>query len=247
MPSVTSLMARRTILDVRNVKASYGPFRALFGVSFSVPAGSTVALLGPNGAGKSTVARVVSGLVRAISGSVTFDGVETTHLPAWKIARMGMAHAPEGRAVFGSLTVAENLELAFRRSGASEPYRTLMSRAYSAFPRLGERTGQLAETLSGGEQRMLALARVLAVPPKLLVVDEISLGLAPVIIDEVFDALRTIREAGTTLLLVEQQVSRAIEVADRAILLSKGEVVIDGPVSELGDAAGSLLPELPGG
>jgi len=229
------------VLELNEVEAGYGPFHALFKVSFSVPFGSTVALLGPNGAGKSTVARATSGLIRATSGTIVFDGTDVTRMPAWKIARLGMAHAPEGRAVFGSLSVQENLELSFRRVGGRREVAKLISQAYGAFPRLGERTTQLAETLSGGEQRMLALARVLAVPPKMLIVDEISLGLAPVVVDEVFEGLASIRKCGTSLLLVEQQVDRALKFADRVVMLSKGEVILDGRVSELDTAGLGIL------
>ena len=167
------------LLDVRELTASYGPFRALFGVSFSVPEGGAVALLGPNGAGKSTVARVVTGLVAPTGGRIAFDGSDVTGWPAWKIARLGIAHAPEGRSVLSTLTVEENLALAFRRSLGRRGVADAIARAYDEFPRLRERRQQLAGTLSGGEQRTLSLARVLADPPRLLVVDELSLGLAP--------------------------------------------------------------------
>ena len=232
------------ILEVKDIKASYGPFNALFGVSFVVPAGSTVALLGANGAGKSTVARVISGLVHANSGSVEFAGIDVTRWSAWKIARAGMSHAPEGRAVFGSLTVHENLALSFRQSVGAPLMKTATERAYQAFPRLRERSDQLAETLSGGEQRMLALARVLAVPPRLIVVDELSLGLAPVMVDEVFTALRTMKEHGTSILVVEQHVNRALDLADSVVVLSKGIVTHQGPVCELGDKLEQLIPKL---
>lgn len=232
------------LLEVSHVDASYGPFRALFDVSFAVPTGTTVALLGPNGAGKSTVARVVSGLIHPTRGKVVFDGVEVTRTPAWKIARMGLAHAPEGRAVFGSLSVTENLELAFRSAAGSRELPRLFDVAFGAFPRLGERRDQLAETLSGGEQHMLALARVLAAPPKFMVVDEISLGLAPVVVDEVYEGLRQIRKAGTTLLIVEQQITRALDMADLAVVLSKGEVSMIGPVSDVRTALSAPTPLL---
>ena len=230
------------LLDVDSVEASYGPYRALFGVSFKVFEGSATALLGSNGAGKSTVSRVVSGLVPVTSGRITFGGQDVTGMPAWKIARLGLAHAPEGRSVFGSLTVLENLRLAFRRSLGKDAVAAALDAAFSEFPRLRERQSQLGGTLSGGEQRMLALAKVLAVPPRLLIVDELSLGLAPKIADEVFERLAAIRSRGTSLLVVEQHVGRALELADTVVLLAKGLVSYEGPVSELGDLAHQVLP-----
>ncbi len=230
------------LLDVDGVEASYGPYRALFGVSFRVFEGSATALLGSNGAGKSTVSRVFSGLVPVTRGRITFGGQDVTGMPAWRIARLGLAHAPEGRSVFASLTVLENLRLAFRRSLGKDAVASALDTAFSEFPRLSERQGQLAGTLSGGEQRMLALAKVLAVPPRLLIVDELSLGLAPKIADEVFDRLDEIRSRGTALLVVEQHVGRALELADRVVLLAKGLVSYEGPVSDLGDLAHQVLP-----
>jgi branched-chain amino acid transport system ATP-binding protein len=230
------------LLELENVSAGYGPFRAIFGVSFAVPHGSAVALLGSNGAGKSTVARVSTGLIPSTSGRILFEGRDITRTAAWKLARLGVSHAPEGRSVFASLTVEENLELAFGQALGKAGKGAAVERAYTAFPRLGERRRQNAGTLSGGEQRMLSLAKVLANPPRLLVVDELSLGLAPIVIDEVFQTLHAIRRAGTALLVVEQHVGRALELADYAVLLSKGEVIHSGPADELGDIANQLLP-----
>ncbi len=229
------------LLALQEVDAGYGPFRALFGVSFSIAEGSVVALLGGNGAGKTTIARVVTGLVPVTSGSVRFDGTEIAHLPPWKIAPLGIVHAPEGRSVFGSLTVEENLTLDFRRNLGRKGVAAGLERAFDLFPRLGERRGQLAGTLSGGEQRMLALARVLVRPPRLLVVDELSLGLAPIIIDEVYATLEQVRRSGTTMLIIEQYVGHALSIADTAVLLQHGEVVYEGPSTELGDVSARLL------
>jgi branched-chain amino acid transport system ATP-binding protein len=229
-------------LEVDGVSAGYGPFRAIFDVSFTVPKGSAVALLGSNGAGKSTVARVVTRLVPVVSGTIRFDGADVTALPAWKLARLGVAHAPEGRSVFASLTVEENLSLTFREALGKAGVGDALDRAFKAFPRLGERRRQNAGTLSGGEQRMLSLAKVLVNPPKLLVVDELSLGLAPIVVDEVFETLATIRDAGASLLVVEQHVERALGLADRVVLLSKGSVVHEGPTAEMGDLVHSILP-----
>jgi branched-chain amino acid transport system ATP-binding protein len=221
------------VLEVEELTASYGPFRALFGVSFVVPAGGAVALLGPNGAGKSTVVRVLTGLVPATGGRVVIDGRDVTGWPAWKIARLGVTHAPEGRSVLGTLTVEENLSLAFRRALGRHGATEAVERAYTAFPRLRERRRQAAGTLSGGEQRMLSLARVLADPPRLLVVDELSLGLAPRVVDDVFATLAEIRSAGTALLVVEQHVTRALALADDAVLLAKGVVTHAGRAQDM--------------
>jgi branched-chain amino acid transport system ATP-binding protein len=229
------------LLEVRDVEASYGPFRAIFGVSFSVADGGVTALLGANGAGKTTIARVVSGLIPATAGQVVFAGVDITRMKPWRIAPLGIVHAPEGRSVFGSLTVEENLTLDFRRNLGRAGVAPGLDRAVELFPRLGERRKQLAGTLSGGEQRMLSLARVLVRAPRLLIVDELSLGLAPLIIDEVYATLETVRQAGTTLLLIEQYVGHALRIADAAVLLQHGEVVYDGSAAELGDVSERLL------
>ncbi|HXX89722.1 MAG TPA: ABC transporter ATP-binding protein [Acidimicrobiales bacterium] len=230
------------LLELSHVDAAYGPYRALFDVSFTVPEGGAVALVGANGAGKSTVARVVSGLVPVTRGSVRFAGRDIGGLAAWRVARLGLAHAPEGRSVFATLTVEENLALTFRRAAGPRRTPALLTRAYEAFPRLGERRHQAAGTLSGGEQRMLTLARVLALPQRLLVVDELSLGLAPVVVDEVFAALRRVLAEGTSLLVIEQHVPRALALADRAVVLVHGRVVAAGPVAEVADAISTLLP-----
>jgi branched-chain amino acid transport system ATP-binding protein len=234
----------RPLLELHDVDVAYGPYRALFGVSFQVAERSAVALVGPNGAGKSTVARVVTGLVAPSAGRIVFDGADVTRRPAWRIARLGVAHAPEGRSVFASLTVEENLALEFRRAVGPRGLADALERAYETYPRLGERRDQLAGTLSGGEQRMLALARVLAVPQRLLVVDELSLGLAPAMVDEVFGALRAVLAAGTALLIVEQHVERALELAGRAVVLSEGRVTLDGRVDDVRDVASTMVGPL---
>jgi ABC-type branched-subunit amino acid transport system ATPase component len=230
-----------SLLEMRDVEASYGPFRALFGVTFSVSEGKAVALLGANGAGKTTIARVVSGLMPVTSGAVRFDGADITGMQPWRIAPLGIVHAPEGRSVFSSLTVEENLALEFGRSLGRRGIAAGLDRAFELFPRLRERRKQLAGTLSGGEQRMLALARVLVHPPRLLIVDELSLGLAPIIIDEVYATLDQVRQSGTTLLLIEQYVGHALKIADSVVLLQHGVVVYDGTAAGLGDVAERLL------
>jgi branched-chain amino acid transport system ATP-binding protein len=228
-------------LDVDGLSASYGHLRALFDVSFSVDPGAAVALVGANGAGKSTVARVVTGLVPAGAGRVRIGGTDVTGRHAWEIARRGVTHVTEGRSVFSSLTVEENLVLTFRATLGRAGVGAALERSFAAFPRLGERRGQSAGTLSGGEQRMLALARALGSPPKLLVVDELSFGLAPVVVEQVYAALDRVRDEGCALLLVEQHVDRALRLADRVVVLRKGRVVADGPPAELAPKLDELV------
>lgn len=232
---------RSAALALDNVSAAYGPYRALFGVSFSVPAGGAVALLGSNGAGKSTVARVVSGLVPATSGTIAVDGVDVTRRSTWRISRDGVVHVPEGRGIFSSLDVEENLILSFRQRVGRAAVGEALERAYAAFPILAERRKQTAGTLSGGQQRILSLAKVLVVKPKLLIADELSLGLAPIVITSVYEALAAIREAGTALLLVEQHLDRVLELAERAVILDKGVVIFDGPAGEAETAMDTVL------
>ncbi len=220
------------LLELEAVDASYGPFRALFGVSFSLESGSALALLGANGAGKTTLARVCTGLVAPTAGSVRFDGVDFSDRRAFEFARAGIVHAVEGRSVFATLTVEENLALALASGRKRSELAVAIDEAYALFPRLGERRRQIAGTLSGGEQRMLSLARVLVDRPRLLVADELSLGLAPIIVDEVYQTLARIREAGTTLLIVEQHVSHALAIADTAVILERGSVGYIGPARD---------------
>jgi branched-chain amino acid transport system ATP-binding protein len=229
------------LLEVEGLDVSYGPYRALFGVSLTVGEGSAVALVGANGAGKSTVVRAVSGMIPATGGTVRFDGRDVTRCHAYQIARMGMTHVIEGRSVFASLSVEENLVLPFRRALGSKAVPAALERAYAAFPRLGERRAQSAGTLSGGEQRMLALSRALVIPQKLLLVDELSFGLAPVVVDEVYAALTQVLATGTSLLLVEQHVDRALDLADAAVVLDKGRVVLAGTVEEVRPRLGELI------
>ncbi|HEY7070024.1 MAG TPA: ABC transporter ATP-binding protein [Acidimicrobiales bacterium] len=220
------------ILELDAVAAAYGPFNALFDVSLAVEPGEAVALLGPNGVGKTTVARVATGLVAPTAGHVRVEGEDLTGAPAWRFARAGLAHAPEGRSVFATLSVEENLRLSFRRSKGRAGVAPALEAAFGQFPALGKRRGQLAGTLSGGEQRMLSLARVLVEAPKLLVADELSLGLAPIVVDEIYQELARLRSEGTALLIVEQQVTHALELCDRAVLLDRGTVSWAGPATE---------------
>jgi branched-chain amino acid transport system ATP-binding protein len=216
-------------LQVEHVSAAYGPYRALFDVTFAVPAGGIAALIGSNGAGKSTVARVVTGLLASTEGTVRVGGTDVTGMATYRIARLGCAHVPEGRGVFADLTVEENLKVLFRQKLGRKQVPDALARAYESFPILGSRRKQHGGTLSGGEQRILSLAKVLVAPPRLLVADEISLGLAPVMMDAIYDGLRRINAAGTALLIVEQQVDRVLEIASTAVVLEHGSVAYDGP------------------
>jgi branched-chain amino acid transport system ATP-binding protein len=215
-------------LEFARLSAGYGPYRALFDVTFRVPQGAVVALLGSNGAGKSTVARVATGLLPSTSGSVFVDGVDVTKRTAHRIARLGVAHVPEGRAVFSSLTVEENLALAYRLRAGRKRVDELLARGYESYPVLKQRRKQRAGTLSGGQQRLLSLAKVLVYPPKLLIADELCLGLAPLVIDSVYEGLREMNASGTSLLVVEQQLDRVLEFADKAIIIEHGSIAYDG-------------------
>ena len=234
-------MSTGPILELDHVDAGYGPFRALFDVSFAVPAGSAVALVGPNGSGKSTVARVASGLVAPSSGRILVEGLDLSGRPPHVYARSGIAHAPEGRAVFATLTVRENLELAFREAAVPGGVRAAIDEAFTLFPKLAERRDQVAGTLSGGEQRMLTLARVLVLKPRLLIADELSLGLAPIVTSDVYRVLAQVRDAGCALLIVEQHLDHALALADHVVVLQQGEVRFAGPPQEVGDLSSSIL------
>ena len=229
------------ILELRDVEAGYGPFRALFGVSLAVGPGEAVALVGANGAGKTTLARLASGLLAPSAGTVLVDGTDMAGASAWRFVRAGVAHAPEGRSVFATLSVEDNLALSFQRAFGRAGLADALDRAYELFPRLGERRTQVAGTLSGGEQRMLSLARVLVESPRLLIADELSLGLAPMVVDQVFETLDRISDAGTALLIVEQHVGHALELCDRAAVLEHGLITWQGPSNEAGVALESRL------
>jgi branched-chain amino acid transport system ATP-binding protein len=220
------------VLELRDVSAEYGPFRALFGVTLRIEPGQAVALVGSNGQGKTTVARVASGLLAPTAGSVTVEGVDMTGARTYRFARAGVAHAVEGRSVFATLTVEENLTLSFQRLHGRAGVKPHLDKAYELFPVLGQRRTQVAGTLSGGEQRMLSLARVLVEVPKVLIADELSLGLAPVIVDELYRSLERLRGEGTALLVIEQQVSHALALADRVAVLDHGVVSWEGPSAD---------------
>jgi branched-chain amino acid transport system ATP-binding protein len=240
-PSSGGIGGVTPVLELRDVAAGYGPFRALFGLSLTIAPGEAVALLGANGAGKTTVARVATGLVAPTSGSVHVEGADLTGSPPWRFARAGVIHAPEGRSVFATLSVEENLTLSFRQSRGRSGVKPLLERAFELFPVLGKRRHQMAGTMSGGEQRMLSMARVLVESPKVLVADELSLGLAPVVVDEVYESLDKLRGAGTALLIVEQHVGHALALCSRVVLQHHGGVQWEGPSSE---AASRVVTEV---
>ena len=223
-------MSADQTLVFENVSASYGPFKALFDVSFSIGHGEAVALLGSNGSGKTSVARVASGLIAPTDGTVYVSGESMRKKRAFKFARAGVYHAPEGRSVLATLTVEENILLSHDASIVKAGDR--LERAFNLFPRLKERRHQIAGTLSGGEQRMLSLAGVIMTQPKLFIGDELSLGLAPMIIDDVYNALAEIKKGGTSLLIIEQHVNHALEIADRAIIMAHGRVDFTGSITD---------------
>jgi branched-chain amino acid transport system ATP-binding protein len=226
------------MLSVKDIYAGYGLSEVLVGASLEVKAGTVVALIGANGAGKTTTMRAISGLIAPTRGEVLLDGVPVQGLGAARIARLGLAHAPEGRKVFGPLSAEDNLLLGafgrlprffgFRRKAAAD-----LDRVYELFPKLAERRNQLAGTLSGGEQQMLAIGRALMAKPKVMLLDEPSMGLAPVIVQEVFRTIRRLKEEGMTMLLVEQFARTALEVADYAYVMERGQIAVQGTPDEL--------------
>ncbi|GAB4255561.1 MULTISPECIES: ABC transporter ATP-binding protein [Deferrisoma] len=222
-----------TLLEIRDLRVRYGNIEALHGVSLRVDEGEIVTLLGANGAGKSTTLMAVSGLVRASGGSIRFDGQELTGLKAHRRVELGVAQSPEGRRVFGTLTVEENLDLgAFRRRDA-DGIRKTRAWIYELFPVLAERRRQLAGTLSGGEQQMLAIGRALMAEPRLLLLDEPSLGLAPLLVKSIFQTIEEINRAGVTVLLVEQNARAALRLAHRGYVLEVGRITLEGTATEL--------------
>jgi branched-chain amino acid transport system ATP-binding protein len=232
------------LLAVTDVQVAYGEARALFGVSLTVERGSVTAVLGANGAGKSSLASAIAGVVRPTAGRVVFDGRDITGKSSHTIAKLGLAYVPESRNLFPHLSVKENLWAQLRFSLPRAQRKDAYERAMTTFPVLAERRAQAAGTLSGGEQQMLALARVLAASPKLLIADEMSLGLAPMVVDLVFESLQRARDEGITVLLIEQSVERALAFADDAVVLRHGLVGWQGAAADAGD---ELLAEYLGG
>ena len=221
------------MLEVKGLNVYYGMIHAIKDASFEVGEGEVVALIGANGAGKTTILHTVTGLLHAKSGSVTFEGQELTHTPAHKIVSMGISHVPEGRRVFSDLSVYENLMMgAYTRSDKTEIAQSL-EMVYERFPRLKERRGQPAGTLSGGEQQMLAMGRALMSSPRLLLMDEPSMGLSPLFVSEIFKIIEEVSAQGVTVLLIEQNAKKALSIADRAYVLETGKVVMAGLASEL--------------
>lgn len=221
------------LLTIENLEVYYGVINAVKGISFEVNQGEIIALIGANGAGKTTILHTITGLVPAKSGSIMFEGNELLKTPPHKIVSMGMAHVPEGRRIFQQLTVLENLKLgAYTRSDKKEIADTL-EMVYTRFPRLKERSKQVAGTLSGGEQQMLAMGRALMSHPKIILMDEPSMGLSPLYVSEIFDIIRSVNESGTTVLLVEQNAKKALSIANRAYVLETGNIVLSGDAKEL--------------
>ena len=221
------------MLELSNIDAGYGSFQALFGISMSVKAGEAVAVIGSNGAGKTTLLRVISGLLPASSGAMTLEGTALRETPAHKIIETGIAHVPEGRRLFPRLSVENNLRIGAYIPAARAKFGERLDQVYTLFPRLKERRAQLAGTLSGGEQQMCAIARALMSGPKLILLDEPSMGLAPVIVAQVFDLVRRLRSEGYTVLIVEQNVRQVLKIADRAYLLEVGRIKASGSSQDL--------------
>ncbi len=223
------------ILEIRDLQVHYGGIEAVKSISLDVPEGEIVTLIGANGAGKTTTLQTISGLLHARTGSITFQGESITGVPAHKLVSRGLAQVPEGRRVFLQMSVQENLEMgAFTRSG-SEVDQSI-AEVYERFPRLLERKNQIAGTLSGGEQQMLAMGRALMSKPKLLMMDEPSMGLAPILVEQIFEIIKELHKAGTTILLVEQNAEMALKIADRAYVLESGAVSLSGTGKELAES-----------
>lgn len=221
------------LLEVNNLEVSYGMIMALKGISFEVNEGEIIALIGANGAGKTTTLHTISGLLPVAGGNIVLNGTDITKMPAHKIVRMGISQVPEGRRVFSQLSVLENLKMgAFIRNDKDAIEEDLQN-IYKRFPRLEERKNQLAGTLSGGEQQMLAMGRALMSKPKIVLLDEPSMGLSPLLVSEIFEIIKAINESGTTVLLVEQNAKKALSIANRAYVLETGNVAISGQASDL--------------
>jgi branched-chain amino acid transport system ATP-binding protein len=221
------------MLELRKIDAGYGTFQALFGVDLEVKAGEAVGVVGPNGAGKTTLMRVISGLIRPRNGSVTMQGTNVLATPAHRIVSLGIAHVPENRRLFPALTVEDNLKMGAFMPEARPKHDQRLAFVFDLFPRLKERRYQLAGTMSGGEQQMCAIGRALMSEPKLLLLDEPSAGLAPVVVQQVFELVKRIRESGLTVLIVEQNVQQVLRVVDRAYLLEAGTIRASGSSADM--------------
>jgi len=221
------------LLEVNNLEVYYGVICALKGISFKVNEGEIVALIGANGAGKTTMMQSVVGIIPKKSGTVIFDGQDITKTPCHKIVKLGMTQVPEGRRIFQELTVYENLLMGAFTKNDQKVFKEDLDRMFTLFPRLKERRNQIAGTLSGGEQQMLAMSRALMSHPKLLMLDEPSMGLAPILVDQIFDIIKELHKDGTTILLVEQNANKALQIADRAYVLETGSIMLSGTGAEL--------------
>ena len=221
------------MLEVKDLEVYYGMIQAIKGISFEVNKGEVIALIGANGAGKTTTLHTITGLLSPKKGSVIFEGEDITKIPAHKIVSMGMAHVPEGRRVFADLSVYENLKLGAYTRKDKENLNKDLENIYKRFPRLAERKNQSAGTLSGGEQQMLAMGRALMSKPSIILMDEPSMGLSPILVNEIFDIIESISKSGTTVLLVEQNAKKALSIADRAYVLETGKIVTSGKASDL--------------
>lgn len=221
------------MLSVKNLEVYYGVINAIKGISFEVKAGEIVTLIGANGAGKTTILHTLSGLIKPKSGEITYEGKDLLKTEPFEIISNGIAHVPEGRRIFPSMTVEDNLELGGYILKNREDINDGLERAYRSFPRLEERKKQLAGTLSGGEQQMLAMGRALMTKPKIVLMDEPSMGLAPILVKEIFDIIKRVNEQGTTVLLVEQNANMALSIADRAYVLETGQIVSEGNAEKL--------------
>ena len=224
------------LLKVENLEVYYGVIRALKGISFEVNEGEIVTLLGANGAGKTTTMQSIMGLIHPKSGTVTYDGKNITGMPAYKIVKMGMTQVPEGRRIFAELTVYENLLMGAYIESDKAKIKRDIDEIYTIFPRLGERKNQVAGTLSGGEQQMLALGRAMMSHPRLPMLDEPSMGLSPLLVDQVFDIIKHFHQIGTTILLVEQNASKSLSISDRAYVLENGAIAYSGTGKELAES-----------
>ena len=221
------------LLEVKDLEVYYGVIRALKGISFEVNEGEIVTLIGANGAGKTTTMQSVIGLIPARNGQIIFDGEDITKTPCHKIVHLGMSQVPEGRRVFQELTVYENLMMGAFSQKKNNTFKEDLDRIYERFPRLAERRNQIAGTLSGGEQQMLAMGRALMSKPEIILMDEPSMGLSPLLVSEIFEIIKTINDNGTTVLLVEQNAKKALAIADRAYVLETGNIVLSGKASDL--------------
>ena len=228
-------MKEESLIELENLAAGYGDVQVLWGVTLAIREGQIATLVGANGAGKTTTLKTISGVVRATAGSMRYDGERIENLPSHQIAARGISHVPEGRRLFPLMTVRENLELGVTSAAARKSREESLEKVFSLFPRVKERAAQMAGTLSGGEQQMVAIGRGLMARPRLLMLDEPSLGLAPIVVREMFEIIREVNRGGITILLVEQNVHQSLKISDRAFVLENGRVVLEGKGAELLD------------